>query len=404
LQGYPIPSIFLYRHIHEKTGETIFEVIDGKQRIESILLFAGYIHDRQFTKYLHGRRFAALLQMPNEGKPAAVTWQQLKKRKQQYRIEQYQLQIIEVTGDLTEIIELFVLINSTGKALAGQEIRNARYFRSGFLKASKQMASKYESYLQSIGVIGPQQIRRMKHIELISELIYSADLGKVGNKKRVLDVAMDVKSELKGVRLHKAVVAANTSLNRLHKMFPKLNKGVRFSKLSDFYSLAVLVQAFETAGMVLNDKKRNALAWDLLVAFGVGVDVLSQASKKLELKTLSPREEIQRQYLSAVREGSDSEPNRRTRHEILRNLLEPIFEAKDSNRLFSPEQRRILWNTSAERVCKECGCKLNWNNFQADHIRPHISGGRTKLNNAAILCAKHNAAKGKEIRSNRSGS
>ena len=181
-------------------------------------------------------------------------------------------------------------------------------------------------------------------------------------------------------------------------MFPDLNRSVRFRKLSDFYSLAVLVQTFEANGLVLDDKNRNTLAWELLVAFASGVDMLSQSSKRLELKTLSPREEIQKQYLGAVREGSDSESNRRTRHQILRNLLEPIFEIKDQQRLFSAEQRRILWNTADERVCTECGCKLDWNNFHADHIQPYSSGGQTKLDNAAILCAKHNVAKGKKFR------
>jgi 5-methylcytosine-specific restriction endonuclease McrA len=390
-QGYPIPSIFLYRHIEEKTGKTLFEVIDGKQRIESLLQYAGYLRGR------FGGHFAAPLLMPNEEKPREVNWRQLNRMKQQGLLEQYQVQIIEVTGDLTDIMKIFVLINSTGNALTPQEIRNARFYRSEFLKAAKRMASRYEKYLQSTGVMGPQQIRRMKHIEFMSELIYSANLGGVGNKKRVLDAAMDTKS-LEGARLHKAVRHATSSLNRLRKMFPDLNRSVRFRKLSDFYSLAVLVQTFEANGLVLDDKNRNTLAWELLVAFASGVDMLSQSSKRLELKTLSPREEIQKQYLGAVREGSDSESNRRTRHQILRNLLEPIFEIKDQQRLFSAEQRRILWNTADERVCTECGCKLDWNNFHADHIQPYSSGGQTKLDNAAILCAKHNVAKGKKFR------
>ena len=28
-QGYPIPAIFLYRHVYD-TGKTLFEVVDGK--------------------------------------------------------------------------------------------------------------------------------------------------------------------------------------------------------------------------------------------------------------------------------------------------------------------------------------------------------------------------------------
>jgi 5-methylcytosine-specific restriction endonuclease McrA len=132
----------------------------------------------------------------------------------------------------------------------------------------------------------------------------------------------------------------------------------------------------------------------LLVALSVGVDDLSLRSKRLNFKSLSPREELFGQYLQAVREGSDSETNRRKRHLLLLNLLEPLFDKKDSKRLFSAEQRRILWNTSDERVCAKCRCPLTWADFQADHVRPFSSGGRTNLKNAALLCAKHNASKG----------
>jgi hypothetical protein len=386
-QGYPIPAIFLYRRADETSGQVVFEVVDGKQRIESLLMYAGHLRGR----------FAVPIQVEESGLPQDLTWQQLRKQKIQGRLEEYQVQTIEVSGGLSDIVELFVRINSTGNALTRQEIRNAHFYKSEFLKTSKRLASRYEGYLQSIGVIGGQQARRMKHIELMSELIYSASVGGVGNKKRVLDMAMRADS-LKGAKLAKAAQSTATGLNRLRRMFPDLSRSVRFHKLSDFYSLAVLVQTFEAKGLVLEDKTRNRLAWELLTAVSTGVDELSRASKNLEIKTLSPREELLRQYLGAVREGSDSESNRRKRHEILSGLLEPIFEKKDDQRLFSSEQRRILWNTAHERVCADCGCELKWNDFQADHIKPYTLGGKTALENAALLCARHNASKGKRFR------
>jgi len=247
-QGYPIPSIFIYRHVDEESGQVVFEVIDGKQRIESLLMYMGYKLGR----------FAAPIQLPDWEVPKELNWQQLRKLKKQSLLEEYQLQIIEVEGGLSDIIELFVRINSTGNALTLQEIRNANFYKSEFLKASKKLATRYETYLEVAGVLGAQQILRMKHIELMSELIYSANLGGVGNKKRVLDAAMRSDS-LKGLKLKKAVVIAAKSLNRLRTMFPDLSKSIRFSKVSDFYSLPVLIQTFEAKGLILNDKKRNNL-------------------------------------------------------------------------------------------------------------------------------------------------
>src|SRR5204863_9473912 len=39
LRNYPLPAIFLYRR--EDNGQIIYDLIDGKQRIESILMFMG---------------------------------------------------------------------------------------------------------------------------------------------------------------------------------------------------------------------------------------------------------------------------------------------------------------------------------------------------------------------------
>jgi 5-methylcytosine-specific restriction endonuclease McrA len=387
-QGYPIPAIFLYKHIDDRSGAMIFEVVDGKQRLETLFMFMGVIRGM----------FSVSLQLQDSAQPQRVNWPLLRKKKQQSRIEEYQLQVIQVEADLSDIIELFVRINSTGNALTRQEIRSAHFYQSPFLKTAKRLATRNESYLQRIGTIGAQQARRMKHIELLSELIYSAHIEGVANKKRVLDSAMNNDSGLKGAQLQRAERATTASLNRLRRMYPDLSKTVRFHKLSDFYSLAVVIQDLERRGFVLDDRKRNRLAWDVLVTLSVGVDELAIRSRRLDFKSLSPREDLFRQYLQAVREGSDTETNRRKRHEILLGLIEPIFERKDAKRAFSPEQRRVLWNSADERVCKECGLQLTWADFQADHIKPFAAGGKTDLENAAILCAQHNKRKGKKLR------
>ena len=38
-EGYPLPSIFLYRR--DNKGKLIYDIIDGKQRLESIFMFLG---------------------------------------------------------------------------------------------------------------------------------------------------------------------------------------------------------------------------------------------------------------------------------------------------------------------------------------------------------------------------
>jgi len=118
LRNYPLPSIFLY--CRNKDGNIVYDVIDGKQRIESILMFMGL---------KRGNRFWAKDQLSEDGSEEWIDWNTLKRRKLQHRITGYKLQAIETSGDAGEIIELFVRINSTGKALTGAERRHAQYSR-----------------------------------------------------------------------------------------------------------------------------------------------------------------------------------------------------------------------------------------------------------------------------------
>lgn len=381
LRNYPLPSIFLHRTNID--GHTTYYVIDGKQRIESILMFTGLIR---------GNRFSTSTQIPDqeEGKVERVDWSTLNRRKLQHKILDYKLQTIEVTGDLSDIIDLFVRINSTGKALSGAEKRNAKYFNSPFSRKAWQLAKHYENYFRSFGILSASQIARMKHVELICELMASAYQEDVTNKKTAIDKLME-RNSITGQQLEKVANITKLGLNRLKLMFPEL-KQTRFKQVSDFYSLAVLIQRFERDKLILTDRKRNKLAQDLLKIFSNGVDQVSLLQKKA--KGVGPGQTLFREYLLTVREATDEINHRRKREQILRSLLESLFQKKDSARSFSSEQRRIIWNTSDVKKCGICRKTLKWEDFTIDHINPHSKGGRTEIENAGLLCRQHNSAKG----------
>jgi 5-methylcytosine-specific restriction endonuclease McrA len=378
LRGYALPSIFFYRHYED--GNVVYDVIDGKQRIESILLFIGA---------MWGNKFWTKSRLPDQEHDDWINWLMIKRKKLQHKITGYRLQTVEVTGDLGEIIDLFVRINSTGKALTGAEKRHAKYYKSQFLKKAGQLARRYQRYFNAARILGKSQIARMKHVELICELMVSASVEGIINKKAALDKVMEAGS-ISGHKLQRTAALTVTSLNRIQRMFPLL-KQTRFKQMSDFYSLAVVIQKFEREGMILTDRKRNLLAQDILIAFSNGVDEVSRLQK--QARGPRPEQELYREYLLTVREGTDEISHRRKRGEILRGLLESLFERKDSERLFSAEQRRLLWNSSDQRRCAACRT-LTWEDFTIDHINPYSKGGRTQLDNAALMCRKHNSAKG----------
>jgi 5-methylcytosine-specific restriction endonuclease McrA len=242
-------------------------------------------------------------------------------------------------------------------------------------------------------------VSRMKHVELMCELMIAAHQGDVQNKKTAVDTLMRSQEAFTDRQVKIARTRTQTALNRLLKMFPSI-KQTRFTQLSDFYSLAVLIQKFETEKLILTEKRRNRLAAEILTAFSNRVDDLKHRAKLFNV--VKDDDAMYRDYARTVSEGTDRLSQRKAREATLRALLEPLFERKDEKRGFTPEQRRVLWNSTAEKRCKECNKRLTWDDFTIDHIQPYSKGGRSLLDNAAIMCRKHNSAKGNRRRRKRS--
>lgn len=385
LRNYPLPAIFLYKR--EEHGKIIYDVIDGKQRLESILMFIGE---------LRGKRFSLKTQLDDNDEVSEIDWNYLKRKGKQTLITGYKLYTIEVDGDFSDIIDLFVRINSTGKALTSAEKQDAKYYNSPFLKTAASVAKKFKNYFSGFGVLSAGQISRMKHVELICEIMLSVGQNDVINKKAALDKIMS--KGLTPSHIGKLKVKTIKAINRVRILFPKLYE-TRFNQLSDFYCLVVLISNYEDEGLILLDKKRNKLAFDLLMNFSNGIDKVRIKQKRAE--NTDESEGSYREYLLTVLSSTDEITQRRKRLKILDGLLRNLFEVKDKQRIFSPEQRRVIWNSTEERKCKECGVKLTWEDFTIDHIDPHSRGGKTNIDNSSLLCRKHNSAKGNKTTSKR---
>jgi hypothetical protein len=297
---------------------------------------------------------------------------------------------MEVSGVLSDIIDLFVRINSTGKALTPAEKRHAKYYDSEFLQTAGKLADRYEDYFLTNKILSQTQISRMKHVELVCELMVSIYNEGVINKKIALDKVMDSKS-ISSKQVKFAKEQCIKTLNRLKRMFPHL-KTIRLSQLSDFYSLAVLIWKFEKNGMILTDRRRNMLAFDLLRNFSNGVDKVREHQKKA--KGILPGEELYREYLLSVIQSTDEIKQRQKRENILECILESLFAKKDNKRSFSREQRRLIWNSVEDPKCAICGKAVTWEDFNADHIKPHSKAGKTDIPNGAITHRHCNSSKG----------
>lgn len=381
LQGYPIPSIFLYRQ--NANGKLCYDVIDGKQRLETILMFQGVGKFRR-------QRFNAKSRINPEGNEDEWDWPKIKKHGHEHLLVGYKFQTVEVSGDLSDIIDLFVRINSTGKRLTSAEKRNARFFHSEFLKQAGQLAGRKTGYFKENKILSAAQISRMKHVELICELLASLQARSLINKKKALDDVIGGQGSDRRT-LGRAIRDANRIFNLIQKIFPNI-RTTRFANSVDFYSLFMFIWDLEREGRVLSDVKRNRQAENLLIWLSKGVDVVRLQQRKAE--GVSSDHRLFADYLLTIQGDTDSSATRQRRAEILKKIFTGLFEKKDEKRNFTPEQRRLLWHSSEQKCCPGCGTQLSWANFTIDHIKPYSLGGRSSLGNAALLCRSCNSRKG----------
>ena len=123
LLGIPIPSIFI-----SQRDDGVWDVIDGVQRLSTILQFVGDLKDERNnkekplkllkTEYLPSLE-GKLWDSPNP-KTSLTTSQRLT-----FKREKLDLKIIRKESDKNYKFELFQRLNSLGSTLSGQELRNS---------------------------------------------------------------------------------------------------------------------------------------------------------------------------------------------------------------------------------------------------------------------------------------
>lgn len=162
LRNYPVPPIFLHKKIDDATGKQTFDVIDGKQRLTSIIKFinneipAASESSEDIDDILSGVYFENL------------NSEELKLYKKLFW--RYELQIQYVDTEDTELIDkLFDRLNRNGEPLKGQELRRSKYHSSPLLEKI--------DYLSELPFwkerTASYDLARMEDKEFISELFFA---------------------------------------------------------------------------------------------------------------------------------------------------------------------------------------------------------------------------------------
>ncbi len=303
-------------------------------------------------------------------------------------------EIPEQDYNLSDVFEIFTRINRTGSRLKPQEIRNAFYHNYSLIRGAKKLASgnKVGKFLKDYAIVSATGIKRMEDTEFVLELLAYLISG-IQDKKKTLDDIIEASSKFTQKQSKQKFARLKSNLTLIKKIVPSL-KSTRLNKKSDFYSLFVAVNELRNDQYNIENKKYHLLCEVLLKALSNGIDKLRQ--QKREGRKIKIKDAALEDYFNSTQHSTDTKKHRMIRTNYIKQLLSSVLGKKDKQRLFTSEQKRLLWNSSANRKCALCDKLIEtWDELEIDHKKPWALGNPTLLKNGQIAHASCNRSKGK---------
>ena len=316
LLGLPVPEVYI-QHIVETAGgeeKSKYYVVDGQQRIRTVLQFIGADLDeseQEFNKF-------ALEKLPETSTFRNITYATLSDTQRQAFLQfRFAVRSLEL-ADEDAVRDMFRRLNRYLTKLNDQELRNAT-FTGPFTQAALRLAD--SNFWLGSGLVSPGQVRRMKDVEFVSELLIGVLHGPQGGSAKIIDDYYhrfeDFDEEFPGQKL--ALRRFDETMNTVREMSPA-DEDSRFrSNRTDFYTLFVAT-AFLLRDHELPKSKRSA-ARAALTSFETAVNArMANSTKKAPARVVN--------YVDAVEKGANEKARRAERHLAIIEVLQAEFKAR----------------------------------------------------------------------------
>lgn len=220
----PVPSIYIRHTLDLESEKTVKEVVDGQQRIRSILDYRADLFAARHPEHSRRVRYSELTSV------------------QRNSFLMSKLPVAYLIGaDDKDVIEIFGRLNAVSKTLNAQEKRSAQY--SGeFHQFCLREAADRLSIWRELNIFSATEISRMAEVQFTAELAIALVNGMSDFSARRIDNAYKdwdedfPDREDVGRRLER-VYELITSLN------PEAVKATIFTRSPVFYSLALVLDA-----------------------------------------------------------------------------------------------------------------------------------------------------------------
>lgn len=183
LRGFPIPIIFLREKLDLSSMEPRREVVDGQQRLRTLM---AYIDPKLLEDFNPEQDEFRLSKTHNEDY-ANSSFQELPDEAKKDLLDyQFSVHILPSGISDREVLQVFSRMNATGVKLNAQELRNAEYygeFKTAVYNAAFAQIDRWKDW----GVFTNANISRMEEVEFVSDLFTLIMKGVQTNTKRSLD-------------------------------------------------------------------------------------------------------------------------------------------------------------------------------------------------------------------------
>lgn len=411
--GVPIPALIVHKRYDKKRNKYVYDILDGKQRVETILHFIELIDIEN-----EGDWEISLKNKSNQEK-IIFSYSDLRKIsfnkknnniaerfwKRELPVIEYDGEIFDFYGDILPAKEIFVRINSTGSSLKKNEIRHASH-NVLFFKLGEELENRYKKlFVASWKIFTDSDVSRFIFHEFILELCTALFFERFTDKRSKLEELL-VNHEWTIKEIQRIRSRFSLLIKWVKDILPEQYfSKTRFKNKSDFYSLFVVLNDFVNNGYITINKKDNRILGNTLLDFSKAVQLASLELKSYDIegKYRKYDKELLR-YIISTRQATDSLNNRQIRHDYLKSILKGfVLKKSDKKRVFSKDVKSILWLTILKRTknpqCpnplgnEKCKMDLIFTDAQVDHIHPWSKGGSTSFGNAQLICSSCNRHK-----------
>jgi hypothetical protein len=302
VRGKPIPKIFIRQKINPQTRASVREVVDGQQRLRTIISF---VHDGFQISKRHNPKYGGLFYSQLDQVDSEV----------QTSILNYELSVdLLVNMPDSEVLDVFSRLNSYAVILNEQEKLNAAHF-GPFKTLADNVGHALNEFWLKNRIMTEQQILRMGDVTLTADLLIAMVLG-IKSKKYIKKAYSDFERQF-DYDADDLEVKFNDTITMIGEIFSDTLRQSEFRRIHVFYSLFTTIYHLKY-GLEGIPVAEISMSKDDYAKMAMRFEKIDSIFAAQDIKELT-KEEVQ--FLQDCRRATTDGPVRVRRTQFLLSLL-----------------------------------------------------------------------------------